>query len=218
MSLNTIESNLKDLQAEYSAKKTAIKKRLEDFKKVWLESEKIIFSELCFCICTPQSNAIYADRAIKNLIKNNALYSGSIQDIRASLKAVRFPNNKAGYIYLARDIFSRNGKISIKKKINTLDIFSARLWLVKNIKGLGFKEASHFLRNIGFGKNLAILDIHILRRMKNYGLIIDIPKSISKRLYFELEEKLRFFCGKVGIPMAELDLLFWSSATGEIFK
>jgi N-glycosylase/DNA lyase len=89
---------------------------------------------------------------------------------------------------------------------------------VRNVKGIGYKEASHFLRNIGFGQHLAILDVHILRNMVRYGVIESVPKNISRSVYLELENKLKGFAKKIGIPMDELDLLFWSSETGEIFK
>ncbi|GAJ17855.1 unnamed protein product, partial [marine sediment metagenome] len=42
-----------------------------------------------------------------------------------------------------------------KSIINSnIDEIKLREWVVKNFKGLGYKEASHFLRNIGY-KNFA---------------------------------------------------------------
>ena len=87
-----------------------------------------------------------------------------------------------------------------------------------NVKGIGLKEASHFLRNIGFGRDLAILDVHILKNMVKYGILKEIPKNISKARYLELESKLKRFAKKVNISMDELDLLFWASQTGMVFK
>jgi len=80
------------------------------------------------------------------------------------------------------------------------------------------KEASHFLRNIGLGKDLAILDRHILKNLKEYGVINEIPKSITKKVYIAIEDKMREFSKRINIPMDELDLLFWSKETGIIFK
>jgi N-glycosylase/DNA lyase len=95
---------------------------------------------------------------------------------------------------------------------------AARDWLVENIKGIGYKEASHFLRNIGFGENLAILDVHILRNLKKVGVIKELPKSITKKRYLNIENKFKKFSDRIKIPMAHLDLLFWSLETGKIFK
>jgi N-glycosylase/DNA lyase len=86
------------------------------------------------------------------------------------------------------------------------------------VQGLGYKEAGHFLRNIGRGDNIAILDRHILRHMIQYRMIQKIPGSLTKRKYLEIENRLRKFSNRIGIPMAELDLLFWYRSTGEIFK
>jgi len=206
------------LKREYTKQKPHLQNRLLDFKKVWSKSERKIFEELCFCICTPQSNAIYCDKAVKGLAKSGDLFTGSSAKIRKGLRAVRFPNNKSRFIFEAQNLFSEKGKFKIKDKIFSNDILNTREWLVKNIKGYGYKEASHFLRNIGFGNDLAILDVHILRNMVKYNLIDELPKTINRAKYIHMEDKLRGFSKKVNIPMDELDLLFWSQGAGKIFK
>jgi N-glycosylase/DNA lyase len=209
---------IRTLATEYDKKKYKIKKRLREFTAVWSQPERRIFSELCFCICTPQSKAVYCDRAISGMERSGVLFSGSSRQIKSGLKSVRFPNNKARYIAETRKIFTTKQEIKIKDRIDTSDIPETRRWFARNIKGIGLKEASHFLRNIGFGKGLAILDVHILRNMVKYGLIKTIPRSITEKRYLFLEDKLRKFSKKIDIPMEELDLLLWSAETGEIFK
>ncbi|MDD5633772.1 MAG: N-glycosylase/DNA lyase [Candidatus Omnitrophica bacterium] len=209
---------MKKLLKTYRLKKSAIRKRLSEFKKVQRRPDKKIFSELCFCITTPQSKAVYCDRSIRGLEKSGALFKGSVDKIRSGLTGVRFPNNKARFISEARKLFTTNGKVRVKDKLRTEDILSTRKWLVENVKGIGFKEASHFLRNIGLGGDLAILDVHILKNMKKYGIIKEPPKDLSGKNYLIIEKKLRKFSEKIGIPMDELDLLFWSEETGQIFK
>ena len=112
----------------------------------------------------------------------------------------------------------RKTSSNVKDVLNTKDAFKTREWLVKNIKGLGYKEASHFLRNIGYGRDIAILDTHILKTLKKLGIIRKIPPYISKRNYCKIEDRMRRFARKKGIPLEELDLLLWSSETGFIFK
>ena len=194
---------------DYNNKKSRIKKRLSEFHKIWKRSDKDIFAELCFCICTPQSKAVYCDKAITELSKSGVLFKGNVRQVRGGLKVVRFPNNKSKYIVEARKAFTENGSLKVKKRLDTTDIHKTRHWLAKNIKGLGLKEASHFLRNIGWGRGLAILDVHILKNMVKHGIIKTPPKTISEKTYFALEKKL---------PMEELDLLFWSEETGVILK
>jgi len=209
-----------ELKNSYNKKKSEIKKRLEIFKKVWEKSDEDVFVELCFCLLTPQSKAIAADRAIKNLVEKNILFSGDKEQISKELtnSGVRFHKNKSKYIVEAREFFTNDGKIDIKSKLNKGNTDNKREWLVENVKGLGYKEASHFLRNIGLGFELAILDRHIMENLMKYRVIDEIPECLSRKCYLTLEEKMKKFSKKLNIPLAELDLLFWSEKTGEIFK
>jgi len=93
-----------------------------------------------------------------------------------------------------------------------------REFLVRNIKGMGYKEASHFLRNIGLGENLAILDRHILKNLISLGVIDSIPKTLTRKKYLKIEKKMREFAKDIGIPMAHLDLVLWFKEAGLIFK
>ena len=86
-------------------------------------------------------------------------------------------------------------------------------WLAKNIKGLGMKEASHFLRNIGY-KNVAIIDFHILDLLARYGLI-EKPKTMTPKKYIEIENELKKISEKTGINLGELDLYLWYKETGK---
>lgn len=212
---------MEGLQLLYASKKGDIKNRLAEFKQLWQAADdKKVFAELAFCLCTPQSKATAADLAIRRAVEANVLYEGKPEEISFHLtrSGVRFANNKGRFIHEARNHFLQNGVLKIKSKLNTDDLFGLRAWLCENIKGLGMKEASHFLRNIGFGDDLAILDRHILKNLKRYGVIPEIPKTLSQRVYLEIEEKVRKFSQRVRIPMAEIDLLFWSEETGQIFK
>jgi len=209
---------MKELLSLYNQRKSEIKQRIEEFSEVWNRNDKEIFKELCFCLLTPQSKAVICDKAIQYLYKTDLLYKGTEEQIREKLINVRFPENKAKYIILAREMFRENGSIKIKDKINPDDIVGTREWLVKNVKGMGYKESSHFLRNIGFGNEIAILDRHIIKNMILMKLIDEMPTTLTKNKYLELEKKLKQFSSFIGIPMAELDLLFWSKETGFVFK
>lgn len=209
--------SINKLKQKYQLSKKSLKDRLSQFSEVLKKDEKDIFAELCFCLLTPQSKAKLCWSAIERLVSSKKLYNGNFYDIQKELVGVRFKNNKSRYILSARERFSKKG---IKEVINSFgkDIFALREYLVKNVKGLGYKEASHFLRNIGYGRDLAILDRHILKNLKKYSVIKNLPMSLTSNRYLEIEEKMRKFARKIKIPMDELDLLFWSQETGEIFK
>lgn len=183
------------------------------------EHDERIFAELCFCICTPQSKATACWNSISSLMKNGLLYNGSEKQIRPFLNPIRFADKKVEFIIEARNTFTEDGKIKIKNWIKKFDdIFELRNWLAKNVNGLGLKEASHFLRNIGLGENFAILDRHILKNLKESGVIEEIPATLTEKKYLEIEKKMKEFSDKINIPMDELDLLYWSKETGIIFK
>ena len=209
---------MKSLLKDHRRKKQAIKERLQDFRQVYKRGDKDIFPELCFCILTPQAKAVVCDRAVRKLQEKGLLYRGAQQDIRACLGGVRFPNNKARYLIEAREFFKNGKGPDIKSKIDPMDPNKTRDWLVKNVKGFGYKEASHFLRNIGLGKDMAILDRHILKNLKRYKVIKKIPGALSKKEYVRIESKMREFFKRTNISMEEIDLLFWSMETGMIFK
>jgi N-glycosylase/DNA lyase len=211
---------IEELLELYENRKEEIKKKLLETKRMLNESDEKIFAELAFCICTPQTKALAAWNAITTLMKNGLLYRGSIEEIAPFLRAVRFGKNKAKYIVEARKKFTIDKKIQIKEFLsNFTSPLGLREWLVNNIKGLGMKEASHFIRNIGLSNNqLSILDVHILKNLREFGIIKKIPKSLTKKEYLKIEKKMREFSKKLGIPLDELDLLLWSKETGFVFK
>ncbi|MFA5069486.1 MAG: N-glycosylase/DNA lyase [Candidatus Omnitrophota bacterium] len=210
--------NIQDLLDEYKLKRTGIVKRLKSFKRPLPLTPKQIFEELAFCIFTPGSKALNGARAVKKLKTEGLLFRGARVEIAASIKGiVRFHNNKALYLTAARDFFLKSPGGRFQNILNA-ESDKARERLVSNIKGIGYKEASHFLRNIGLGRNLAILDTHILKNLKRFNVIKEIPPSINKKTYLYLEDRMRQFSKTVRIPLDELDLLLWSRETGFIFK
>ncbi|WP_294704327.1 N-glycosylase/DNA lyase [uncultured Fusobacterium sp.] len=211
----------KEIEKIYFEKKEDIEKRLKEFKEVWEKGDnKDIHVELSFCILTPQSKAINAWKAITTLRDNGLLFSGSADEIVEYLNIVRFKNNKARYLVELREkMKNEKGEFITKDFFSDFkDVTLAREWIVKNIKGMAFKEASHFLRNVGSGKEIAILDRHILKNLVKLEVIDEVPKSITPKLYLEIEKKMKDYCKFVNISMDSLDLLLWYLEAGEIFK
>ncbi len=215
------EDFFSEVKIIYDEMKDSIEKRLDDFKNMWLRGNDMdIYVELAFCVLTPQSKAKNAWSAISKLRDDFLLLEGSEEDIVEHLNVVRFKNNKAKNLVLLRGKMSNSdGVIAAKQIINSLgDPNEKREWLVQNIRGIGYKEASHFLRNIGFGDEIAILDRHILKNLVRLGVIEEVPKTITRKRYMEIEKKMIDYSGKIEIPMDHLDLLLWYLEAGEIFK
>ncbi len=196
------------LISQYKEKKQEIEEKLSQFSNI---DEKNWQDELFFCILTPQSQAKKCWNAVQEL-KNNNIKEKQAVELCLSDKT-RFHKNKTRYLIEAK----KNWEI-IKQKIKqTNDVVKLRNWIAENVKGIGLKEASHFLRNIGKSNNkIAILDRHILKNLEKFGIINET--KLTKKRYLEIEEKFKDFSENIGIPLDHLDLLFWSQETGEIFK
>lgn len=214
------KKEIENLKFIYERKKQEIESQIKTFKNIWINgSDEELFSELAFCILTPQSKAKVCWQTIEKLTKTGILFKGTKKDISEVLKMIRFYNNKTIYLINARNRFLSNGKLLIREELSKFDEPSeCRDWLVSEIKGIGYKEASHFLRNIGLGEKLAILDRHILKNMINLRIIEEIPKTLNRKRYLFLESRFFQFSNEIGIPLSHLDLLLWYKETGEIFK
>ncbi|BAG14112.1 putative N-glycosylase/DNA lyase [Endomicrobiia bacterium] len=194
--------------------------REKHFSNVWKNAaEEEIFAELVFCLFTPQSKAVLCWSAVNDLADKNMIFNSKGECIAKVINKVRFRNNKAKYLIEARKLFTIDNKIKIKEKLKSFkNIYELRKWLIDSTKGIGYKEAGHFLRNIGIGKDLAILDRHILKNLKVYGAIKELPKKLNVKTYLETEKQMQDFAKNIGIPMSHLDMLFWCKNTGGIFK
>jgi N-glycosylase/DNA lyase len=209
------EARYRDLEAigaEYDCHGPAIRTRLEEFAAV---RENEYFYELVYCLLTPQSSAANAGQAVERLrMAGDKVDARVVASILADRRHyIRFHNTKARNICEARAAIDG----ILQQLRSSADGDAARFWLVRNVRGLGWKEASHFLRNVG-RRDLAILDRHILRNLKRHGVIRSIPGSLTPKRYRAIEKQFRKFAAAVKIPMDELDLLFWRRETGRIMK
>ena len=210
---------LRELLYIYAEIKPDIKGRIKEFKKVRKRMQRDeLFYELGFCLLTPQSKAITCWESICS-IKKNLKKNYKNKEILPYLSGVRFKYKKAEYFIEAqKKWYSIDDNSLYKKLYSCKDASEMREFLVNNVKGLGYKESSHFLRNIGYGKIFAILDRHILKNLKLLGIIKSVPKSITKNLYFAIENKMILFAKKVAIPMSHLDFVLWYKEAGKVFK
>ncbi len=192
--------------------RTLVDKRIDEFRRMRARRDKALFSELCFCILTANFNAERGIRLQKKLYHDFPVISRQGLVKRLKEEGYRFPNVRAHYIVEARKKFPL-----LKEKLASVDdALELRNWINSSIKGLGFKEASHFLRNIGF-TDLAIIDFHIVDILADNGLI-ERPKTMTPKRYLEIEKKLQEIGRRAGLNMAELDLFLWYLETGKVLK
>jgi N-glycosylase/DNA lyase len=199
-------------EVQQSEVKKLINRRIQEFKELGEDSMDRIFNELCFCITTANCSA---ERCIEVQEKiSDGFLTLSETELALKLRELkyRFPNVRSKFIIEARKNMSQIDEfIKSENSGNSL-----RDWIVKNIKGIGYKEASHFLRNIGFN-DYAIIDFHIVDLLVKYNLI-QKPKTLTKYKYLEIEKVLKNIGEMLNLNLAELDLYLWFLETGKILK
>ena len=208
--------------ATHRARRKEIRKRLGEFEAVWRKgSDARLWEELAYCIFTAGASArmgINSVDAVRAL-----LLEGDSDAMTVALKkagAHRFPVARPRYIVTTRNYFRADCGMKLRKRLRSFsDPSERRDWLAqeKQVKGLGYKEASHFLRNIGV-KGHAILDKHVMRCLAEIGVLDTAKPPSTRRKYLEVEQQLVGFARDVKIDFDELDLVLWSMKTGEVLK
>jgi N-glycosylase/DNA lyase len=194
--------------------KNIIDSRMNEFYELGKKDSKEIFKELCFCFMTANFSA-HGGIKIQTEINDGFIHLPE-EELAKKLVELghRFPNARSKYVVLARPHSD-----SIKETLKNLkEEIKMREWVVENIKGIGMKEASHFLRNIGY-KNIAIIDFHIVDLLAKFELI-EPPKNraLTPKKYLEIEDVLKEISNITGLNLGELDLYLWYKETGKILK
>ncbi|MFS8087449.1 MAG: N-glycosylase [Acidobacteriota bacterium] len=211
-----------NLRVTHAARRKAIRRRLREFHQVWQTgSDERLWEEMVYCIFTAGASAKMGLRsvdAVRPFLKSGPRPAMTRALIESG--AHRFPNARPAYVVSTRSYLQKSISMRLRDRLNSFhDPFERRDWLAQEpqIKGLGYKESSHFLRNVGF-KGYGILDKHIVRSLAELG-VIDSPKPPTGRnRYLAIEARMREFAAAVQIDFDELDLVLWSMKTGEILK
>lgn len=213
------------LQESYQVKRPAIRARLAEFAELRKNADDArFFEELVYCIFTAGCSARMGLNSVER-VRRHLLTGGQQRLENALVGAHRYPRARAGYIVHTRRFLKRRCALQMR---DLLDSFGAedeaarqarRDFFARNadVKGLGYKEASHFLRNIGW-RGYAILDKHILRTLHECGVTESPDPPATKKKYLLIEARMRKFAADIEVDFDELDLLLWSDKTGEILK
>jgi len=211
---------IEKIKAAHAERRAEIRARIAEFEAIWMnETDERLWEEMVFCFFTGGCSARMGLRSVEAV--RLILQTGNHCELADALRGRhRYPNARAGYIVASREFLQEHCGLRLREKLSSFDDALARRdWLVKEkrIKGLGYKEASHYLRNIGL-KGYAILDKHILRSLAELGIIDDPKPPNTRAKYLGTEEKLKNLAALTEIDFDELDLVLWSMKTGEILK
>lgn len=206
-----------DLREIYNGKKPEISERIQEFREIYRTgNKKQIFSELAFCILSSGTGPKTAEKSLRAI--GDALMTESDVSIVEKLEGVHKYPDKGNFIYTTRVYLESNFDLDLKSALISIEDHNERRdFLAKNreIKGLGYLQASHFLRNIGFS-GYAILDKNILRSLYDLGVITDTKPPTSGKRYIEKEQLMKDFAEHLEIDFDHLDLLLWFMIRGQI--
>jgi N-glycosylase/DNA lyase len=220
MKRTTEPITLKKIRETHRERADEIRGRLAEFRAVGIEqNDDRLWEEMVFCFFTGGCSARMGMRSIEAV--RPFLKHGEQHELANALTGVhRYPNERAKYIVHSREFLKADCGMRLGERLAGFDDDIARRdWLAreKGIKGLGYKEASHYLRNIGYS-GYAILDKHVLHCLAELKIIHDPKPPNTRSRYLTVEDKLRRLTRKVRIDFDELDLVLWSIKTGLVLK
>ncbi len=213
-------ATIENIRVAHQARRREICARLAQFRDIWKSAtDDRLWEELAYCIFTAGASARMGLKSIEAV--GPLLGQGTHEEMTNALLSVhRFPRARPGYIVVTREYLHENCGMRLRERLSAFaDPIERRDWLAcePRIKGLRYKESSHFLRNVGFS-GYAILDKHVLRSLAELG-VVESPKPPTTRArYLETEVQMKKFARYLRIDFDELDLVLWSMKTGEILK
>lgn len=194
-----------------------------DWRREVARDDRILWRQFMNCLLSSQVRYELACAAALEIEDAGILTSSTPETIAADLRAIlarpfsadgrmgryRFYNTKASQLARSWIIIQAEGGLG--RLVNTFeDVHSARRWFVQRAPGLGFKQASMFLRDIGFGHDLAVLDRHTLDYMALVGLCGPGRRYVStSNRYLGLEDRLRDHALELGYSLGHLDRAIW---------
>lgn len=198
----------------------------EDFR------EYVLWRELCSCILGSRVPFELARSSVHRLDRTGLLrtlqsrqrYAKSELLIRRELqkpiyrpvkangskRSYTFPNVRSRQLRLTAEAVYGTGRTLKELLSGCNDEYCARRAIADFACGVGPKQASLFLRNIGFADNLAILDTHVLRFMEIMKLLTPSARQPSTlSAYEKTEKKLQIYAHRMKVKMSCLDTAIW---------
>lgn len=151
----------------------------------------------------------YLARSRGNAMKEIASALGDLADADGDAASYPFPILRAQQICDSYQALYRDGgSLNILLSRHTTG-GQLRRQLAVRAAGIGPKQASLFLRNVGYSDDLAVLDVHVLRYMLLMALreTEEVPRNL--RAYESVEQVLRTHAQEAGYPLGCFDLAVW---------
>ena len=122
----------------------------------------------------------------------------------------RYPKLRANHIRRTAESIYQAGESIRNLLYSGKDSRDTRVRIMGAAVGVGPKQASLFLRNIGYADDLAILDRHVLEYMFFLGFLpVRTRGMTSLSAYVEVEDRLRTYAKRVRMDLSSLDTSIW---------
>lgn len=187
-----------------------------------------MLSEVLCCVLSSQVPYEMAQCAVSRIRENGLLSEEHWRDdspefesmlcklllapmkVGGRLRKYRFPVMRAKQIRLTRDTLLDQAVDLAELVFQNQAPKALRKELTRLVHGLGLKQASMFLRNVGRSYDLAILDRHTLRYMVLQRLIPSIrSSSLSFTQYESIERAMEDYAAGLGFPVGYVDWAIW---------
>ena len=206
------EKQKRELLELYGLRGEEIRSRLLEFKETFQKADDLrIFHELSFCILSSGVGPKIAGQCMSAI--GEKLADGEEDELLDRIETIhKYAENASRYIVFTREYFKKEHGFLLKSLVSSFeDRVERRDFFAKNpgIKGLGYMQASHFLRNLGFS-GYAILDRNNLASLSELGIIGETKYPLTKKRYLETESLMTEAAHELGISLDEFDLLLWS--------
>lgn len=184
-----------------------------------LSSNEDVWQSLVFCILSSQVRTSVAAKATQDVIEEVRFFDAPIScdEVyrRAKIALIgakyRFPDLKSRQIASSWFAFAQIKEVLYE----FLDSFSteleAREAIARLFPGVGFKQASMFLRDVGYASRLCVIDTHLLWYCGRMGR--RHQGAMTARKYLEIEEFLLGQSDALGVCPRVFDSAIWVAVT-----
>lgn len=174
---------------------TNFKRSEEELEEFWL-----------FCICVAGKTASIVAKLYDEFLTGTR-YQGS-----PFTKVEKMIKNGVLVDHLKRARLGQYSRLekSFKDTVNAkLDLRKCTVSDLEEIHGVGPKTSRFFLLHSRRNQKIAVLDVHVLKYLKNKGY--DVPKiTPDKKRYADVEQMFLTEAKKQKLSIADFDLKIWS--------
>jgi N-glycosylase/DNA lyase len=178
-----------------------------------------IWRQKVFCVLSSQFNAQRAAAISDKIVRSIPFFDSppihKIEDecfqfLSSGSIGYRFPKMRARQISLCWFPFFqiKDEYQEYVRSFGSED--AARDHITETFPGIGYKQASMFLRNIGASRNLSVIDVHVLfylRTCHNWEV-----NQLTPRRYRLAENILREDAYRYGLDLSVFDTIVWSAS------